>query len=191
MDFLINSVLSFFSTFFSVILMKTLYLLILLVFVAACTPSTQIGDETGSPDTMGTQDNTGTDSENDLANGPDAVDNSGIDNSGTEGTDNPGTDNPGVPPLPPVSQEEIDAALAGRLSSADLASHDSAGDCWVGFRGKAYDVTSFLPRHEGGVEAISPYCGKSTEFEDAFITKHGETKVQKMIDESVLKGNLV
>jgi hypothetical protein len=33
----------------------------------------------------------------------------------------------------------------GKLTGADVASHNSKDSCWVIVHGKAYDVTEFLP----------------------------------------------
>jgi len=42
---------------------------------------------------------------------------------------------------------------------ADVAAHATAGNCWVIFENKVYDVTSYLSAHPGGAGAITPYCG--------------------------------
>lgn len=34
---------------------------------------------------------------------------------------------------------------SGKLTGADVASHNSKDSCWVIVHGKAYDVTEFLP----------------------------------------------
>ena len=78
---------------------------------------------------------------------------------------------------------------SGRISLSDLAKHDKESDCWVGYGGKVYDVTSFLPRHPGSAGAISPYCGTSKEFTDAFTKKHGTKKVGALMKVGVLIGD--
>ncbi len=81
------------------------------------------------------------------------------------------------------------------ISISELAKHSSESDCWVVYQGKVYDLTSWLTKHPGGVEAISPYCGTQG-FEAAFIKKHGDTKaslffqVAKLTGDFQLKGSL-
>ncbi|MEK6895340.1 MAG: cytochrome b5-like heme/steroid binding domain-containing protein [Nanoarchaeota archaeon] len=72
----------------------------------------------------------------------------------------------------------------------ELAKHSSENDCWVGFQGKAYDITSWLPRHPGSAGAISPYCGTAKEFEDAFTKKHGTSKVSLFMKVATYMGDI-
>jgi cytochrome b involved in lipid metabolism len=60
----------------------------------------------------------------------------------------------------------------------------------VAYNGKVYDLTAFLPKHPGSAAAIIPYCGTSEEFKAAFSDQHGTSQVNKMIEESILKGDL-
>ncbi len=76
------------------------------------------------------------------------------------------------------------------LSLADVAKHTSQTDCWVGYNDKAYDITSFLPNHPGGTGAIARYCGTSSEFQDAFMKKHGTSKATMFMKVTVYKGEL-
>jgi len=46
------------------------------------------------------------------------------------------------------------------LALSQIATHNTAASCWMIVNGKVYDVTSYLPRHPGGINAILPYCGK-------------------------------
>jgi cytochrome b involved in lipid metabolism len=64
------------------------------------------------------------------------------------------------------------------ITLEELATHTGEEDCWVGYEGKVYDVSSFLPKHPGGVGAIYPFCGTSSDFTAAFEGKHGMTKVE-------------
>ena len=75
------------------------------------------------------------------------------------------------------------------ITSTQLSTHKTEQDCWVAFEGKAYDLTNWLPKHPGSAAAIAPYCGTSEEFENAFTGKHGTSKVNKMMEESTLKGD--
>ncbi len=78
----------------------------------------------------------------------------------------------------------------GNVTLTDLSKHSTEGDCWVGFQGKAYDLTSWLPRHPGSAGAISPYCGTAKEFEQAFIAKHGQRMVELFMKVAIFMGDL-
>jgi cytochrome b involved in lipid metabolism len=80
--------------------------------------------------------------------------------------------------------------LSSKISQSILAEHNSEQDCWVGYNGKAYDITSFLPNHPGGVRAIARNCGTSTQFEDAFRKQHGTSKAGMFIKVAIYKGDL-
>lgn len=75
------------------------------------------------------------------------------------------------------------------LTLSDLAMHNSEDDCYVVYENNVYDVTPFLPKHDGGSDAISQYCG-TTDFEEAFLRKHGVFKVEMMMQETELIGQL-
>ncbi len=75
----------------------------------------------------------------------------------------------------------------GKITLSELAIHNKQSDCWVVYKGKVYDLTSWLPIHPGSPEAILPYCG-NTGFEKAFTDKHGTSKVEKLMKEGVYKG---
>jgi cytochrome b involved in lipid metabolism len=62
-----------------------------------------------------------------------------------------------------VSRSEI------TLNMAELAKHNTIGDCWLLISNKIYNVTSYLSAHPGGAGTISPYCGKEATV--AFQTK--------------------
>lgn len=79
--------------------------------------------------------------------------------------------------------------LSGIISLNILSEHDSVEDCWVGYDGKVYDVTSFLPRHPGSAEAIIPYCGTYDEFTQAFEGMHGVSKVSNLMKVGTLIGD--
>jgi hypothetical protein len=36
----------------------------------------------------------------------------------------------------------------------DFIKHNVESDCWIAVRGKVYDVTSWVPKHPGGVDPI-------------------------------------
>jgi cytochrome b involved in lipid metabolism len=75
------------------------------------------------------------------------------------------------------------------ISKETLAKHNKQSDCWVGYGGKVYDITSFLPNHPGSARAIAPYCGTSEEFTSAFTKQHGKGKVKMLMNVGVLIGD--
>jgi len=87
---------------------------------------------------------------------------------------------------PMISLEISSSSLKG-LSA--LSVHSSQSDCWIGYNGKVYDITSWLPVHPGSAAAILPYCGTSKEFTDAFTKKHGTSKVSKLMKVGILIGD--
>jgi cytochrome b involved in lipid metabolism len=62
------------------------------------------------------------------------------------------------------------SSLSGSvLRSAEIAKHNSGGDCWLVIENKVYDVTSYLDSHPGGPDIIIRHCGQ--ESTQAFNTK--------------------
>ncbi|MEK6925267.1 MAG: cytochrome b5-like heme/steroid binding domain-containing protein [Nanoarchaeota archaeon] len=82
--------------------------------------------------------------------------------------------------------DNLDSNVVG---SETLLEHNIVDDCWVGYDGKVYDVTSFLPRHPGSAVAIIPYCGTYEEFTNAFEGQHGTSKVSNLMKVGTLIGD--
>jgi cytochrome b involved in lipid metabolism len=57
-----------------------------------------------------------------------------------------------APPSTPVSSSVV-------LTSAEVAKHNTASNCWMIINNKVYNFTAFIPSHPGG-SAMVPYCGK-------------------------------
>jgi predicted heme/steroid binding protein len=93
-------------------------------------------------------------------------------------------------PTAPPATTTTTVPLASGISRAELAKHNTQTDCWVAFEGSVYDVTTFIPKHPGGAEAIAGQCGTAEKFETAFIQQHGRAKVQMMMKVAPLKGTL-
>ncbi|KAK9463523.1 FAD binding domain-containing protein [Lipomyces oligophaga] len=73
------------------------------------------------------------------------------------------------------------------FSTADVAKHNTKGDCWVIVKGLVMNLTPFLNDHPGGVNAIVNFAGRdaTTEFEmlheDRVIPKYAaETVIGKI-----------
>ena len=77
------------------------------------------------------------------------------------------------------------------ITTAELAKHKTKEDCWISYKGKVYDLTNWLPKHPGTAGAIAPFCGTSSEFEKAFTDKHETSKVGKLMEEGIFKGDLL
>lgn len=52
---------------------------------------------------------------------------------------------------------------------SQVALHNTPSDCWMSYRGHAYNVTPFFGSHPGGDATLTPYCGKN--IDQAFDTK--------------------
>ena len=96
--------------------------------------------------------------------------------------------NQGQTPSSNTQPSETEATIT--ISLIELGKHNKQSDCWVGFEGKAYDLTDWLPEHPGSASAIVPYCGKSTAFEKAFSDQHGNSQVNRLLRETTYKGAL-
>ncbi len=57
------------------------------------------------------------------------------------------------------------------LTYAAVAQHSAPADCWLVISNRVYDVTSYLKKHPGGAETITPWCGKESTV--AFQTEDG------------------
>ena len=75
------------------------------------------------------------------------------------------------------------------VSVEELKKHSQSSDCWISYKGKVYDVTTFLPKHPGSAAAIMPYCGTASEFEKAFTAKHGTSKASLLMKVGVFMGD--
>ena len=75
------------------------------------------------------------------------------------------------------------------ISLAQLATHNKETDCWVGYDGQVYDITTFIPNHKNYQALIVPLCGSSDQFKAKFEGKHGLSKVS-ILEAQPLKGTL-
>ena len=87
------------------------------------------------------------------------------------------------------STGNVDSGSSNEIAFEDLVKHNSDVDCWVGYNGNVYDVTSWLPNHPGSAGAISPYCGTYEEFTQAFTNKHGTTQVSMLMKVGTIMGD--
>ena len=73
---------------------------------------------------------------------------------------------------PPVPARTTPTEKASGISSTEVAGHNSRTSCWSIINGNVYDLTSWVPKHPGGEEAILKICGKDGS--SKFNGKHGK-----------------
>lgn len=71
------------------------------------------------------------------------------------------------------------AATSGGITLADIAKHRDAQSCWSAINGNVYDLTSWIPQHPGGPQAILSICG--IDGSGTFNAMHGGAPRQAMI----------
>jgi cytochrome b involved in lipid metabolism len=69
--------------------------------------------------------------------------------------------------------------VSGGITAAAIAQHNSRASCWSSINGNVYDLTSWIPRHPGGEQAILQLCG--TDGSAKFNAQHGGGKRQATI----------
>lgn len=65
------------------------------------------------------------------------------------------------------------------MSAAEVAMHNNATSCWSIINGNVYDLTSWIPQHPGGPQAILQLCG--TDGSAKFNGQHGGAQMQAQI----------
>ncbi|KAI8110877.1 hypothetical protein M9434_004451 [Picochlorum sp. BPE23] len=74
----------------------------------------------------------------------------------------------------------------------DVATHNStANGIWVGYNGKVYDITEWVPQHPGGAEVLIALAGTIDEFTKKFNARHGPGSYQEGILKEYEIGTLV
>ena len=76
-----------------------------------------------------------------------------------------------------VSQKPL--AQQGTITAAAIAMHSSYTSCWSSINGNVYDLTSWIPQHPGGPQAILQLCG--TDGSAKFNAQHGGQALQAKI----------
>ena len=69
--------------------------------------------------------------------------------------------------VPPVNLP----VQTGIITNAEVTGHASRQSCWSTINGNVYDLTSWIPKHPGGEQAILQLCGKDGS--SKFTNKHG------------------
>ena len=57
-----------------------------------------------------------------------------------------------------TTQPNSDVPSLKSFSLVEVATHNSADDCWTVINANVYDITSYIPRHPGGEEILRA-CG--------------------------------
>ena len=69
----------------------------------------------------------------------------------------------------PRSDEGVADAPVRVISTAELARHALAEDCWMAIRGQVHDLGAYLPEHPSRPDIVLPWCGN--EATEAYDTK--------------------
>lgn len=59
-------------------------------------------------------------------------------------------------------------------SLSDIKLHSNKTSCWTAINGSVYDLTTWIPQHPGGAQAILSLCGQDGT--QAFTQQHGLSK---------------
>ncbi len=73
----------------------------------------------------------------------------------------------------------VTPAVSTGISSATVAQHSSRTSCWTSINGSVYDLTSWIPKHPGGEQAILQLCG--TDGSAKFNGMHGGDKAKEKL----------
>lgn len=77
------------------------------------------------------------------------------------------------------AQNQQPAEEQGAYSIADVSQHNSRTSCWSSINGNVYDLTSWIPKHPGGEQAILSICGKDGS--EKFNKQHGGAAKQAAV----------
>eukprot|EP00462_Mataza_sp_D1_P018606 CAMPEP_0175139824 /NCGR_PEP_ID=MMETSP0087-20121206/11129_1 /TAXON_ID=136419 /ORGANISM="Unknown Unknown, Strain D1" /LENGTH=554 /DNA_ID=CAMNT_0016422901 /DNA_START=284 /DNA_END=1948 /DNA_ORIENTATION=- len=62
------------------------------------------------------------------------------------------------------AEEDENKQVRPTMTLAEVVKHNTEQDCYVAIHGKVYNMTSFLPKHPGGVERVMAYAGQDATF---------------------------
>lgn len=87
-----------------------------------------------------------------------------------------------------TGQPTSGAPAMGQISMTEIAQHSSQQSCYTAIDGSVYDLTSWIPLHPGGRDAILYLCGKDGSA--AFTQQHGGQERPEMQLEKYKIGTL-
>ncbi|MEN9970823.1 MAG: hypothetical protein RL146_124 [Actinomycetota bacterium] len=74
-------------------------------------------------------------------------------------------------PTPTPTPTPTDTETPGTgLTAAEVATHNTAADCWTIIKSDVYDLTSYIQQHPGGSGVLTNLCGKDAS--SAFESQH-------------------
>ena len=71
----------------------------------------------------------------------------------------------------PLPETTTSSTTTGDMRMTQVTTHNSRTSCWSAINGSVYDLTSWIPNHPGGEQAILSICGKDGS--STFNAKHG------------------
>ena len=74
--------------------------------------------------------------------------------------------------------------MAREFTTAEVAKHNNAKDCYVIIHGQVLDLTKFLEEHPGGKDAIMMFAGQDAT--EDFDMMHDVAYIKKYVPESVI-----
>lgn len=77
------------------------------------------------------------------------------------------------------AENQQPAAEQGSYAASTVAQHADRSSCWSSINGSVYDLTSWIPKHPGGEQAILQLCG--TDGSAKFNRQHGGASLQQQI----------
>lgn len=77
---------------------------------------------------------------------------------------------------------------ATTYTSVQVATHNTETDCYSIIRGSVYNLTSYVPKHPGGVQKIIAVCGKDGS--SLFVNQHGGSEQQEKMLATLKIGEL-
>lgn len=75
-------------------------------------------------------------------------------------------------PTPSSSPSPAVNSNTTSYTASEIATHNTATNCWLIINNNVYNVSTYLVQHPGGVSVVTPYCGK--EATQAFNTQGGK-----------------
>lgn len=79
--------------------------------------------------------------------------------------------NPAAHPSATSTSEETTLPTPSGITLAEVGQHHTHETCWAAINGSVYDLTSWIPKHPGGEQAILSLCG--TDGSAKFNRQHG------------------
>lgn len=76
-----------------------------------------------------------------------------------------------IPTSAPAQTASTTQSTSSGITLAQIAKHNSRTSCWSAINGSVYNLTSWIPNHPGGEQAILSLCG--IDGSSGYNTQHG------------------